>query len=89
MPRTTVPGHYPTIGAILDPLKFLLDTTFQLDPDPAILMADWGLSLNRGFLILKTYLNAFDSSVMLLDHFSRYQDYDSINLNVKTSVLIS
>jgi hypothetical protein len=29
MPSATVPGQYPTIGTILDPPKFSLDTTFK------------------------------------------------------------
>ncbi len=30
MPSATVPGQYPTIGTILDPPQFLLDTTFNM-----------------------------------------------------------
>jgi hypothetical protein len=29
MPSATVPGQYPTIGVILDPPYFSLDTTFK------------------------------------------------------------
>jgi hypothetical protein len=29
MPSATVRGQYPTLGAILDPPQFLLDTTFK------------------------------------------------------------
>jgi hypothetical protein len=33
MPSATVPGQYPTIGAIFDPPYFSLDTTFNLKSD--------------------------------------------------------
>jgi hypothetical protein len=31
MPSATVPGHHSTIGAILNPLLFSLDTNFQVN----------------------------------------------------------